>query len=768
MHGLTDYFDTKNTKGYKTPKEALNDRIALMDMIMENYLDTVLEGDPEGLVFSRGIKLSEEQVEAHYNNPPKDRKNMTYNAAFAKEAAKAMALINKREKATTEETVLPFLRLKELFNLSEFGELALTMAIAVHIDLKYSRMFSFIAHETGLQIPTAGAALALYESVHNEDTRDEEIQNLLLLSIWDKKMLSAQYKPLLHTQLVLHRRVLDYILSPEAFISGNGNLGEDLYFEGEKIGESGFLTVFRYKDTVEDKTKRPRFFQEEMERIREMKVGSPESSGFIYIESTDLGDVNSLLFDIAEDLHKPLYVLNADTIISKTEMTREEIMEALQGDFLQMQLYPGMLLIELNNIEGKPEHELRAINNHTAVFLSLLREQLSKQRIFLCGSSLMPKYHFPVSLSPIPINMTIPDSERRLKIWEYYSETENIDFEKEVSLEDLANCYKLSLTQIRGIVRQAAERYGGRPVSRDDILSLLRRESKTNFGNLATEIVTRYTWDDLALSWEQREILQLACDRYRLKNRLEQKYGITGKSAAYGNGVSIILYGPPGTGKTMAAQVVANETGLPLYRIDLSQIYSKYIGETQKNLATIFAEAKKTNVILFFDEADSLFSKRTDVKDSNDKHSNAESAFLLQKMEEYEGITILATNLYQNFDPAFMRRLTYAVHFESPDEKMREYLWQNILPKTVPMDPTIDYEFLAEHFDLSGSNIRSILYCAAYMALDKKKMITAEEITLAIKIEYEKLGRMANAGVMGKYSVYLLDHKPQNEETSDI
>ena len=140
----------------------------------------------------------------------------------------------------------------------------------------------------------------------------------------------------------------------------------------------------------------------------------------------------------------------------------------------------------------------------------------------------------------------------------------------------------------------------------------------------------------------------MACDRYMHRNRVCRDLEIGGKGA-YGNGVSVLLYGPPGTGKTMAAQIVANEVGLPLFRVDLSQLSSKYIGETQKNLSKVFDEAARTNVILFFDEADSVFAKRTEVETSNDRHSNSESAFLLQKLESYSGFVLLATNLFQQF-----------------------------------------------------------------------------------------------------------------------
>ena len=207
--------------------------------------------------------------------------------------------------------------------------------------------------------------------------------------------------------------------------------------------------------------------------------------------------------------------------------------------------------------------------------------------------------------------------------------------------------------------------------------------------------------------------------------------------------------------------MLAKELGMELYRVDLSQMVSKYIGETEKNLARVFDEARKGNTILFFDEADSLFSRRTDVTDVKDKYSNTEVSFLLQKMEEYSGITILATNLLQNFDPAILRRLTYSIRFEQPNQQTRLELWNKILPQTVRFSEDLDIGYFAERFELSGSNIKAILYNAAYMAAvqmqadnrQPESMIEIQPVHLvkAIQMEYDKLGMYLQRSDLGVY-----------------
>lgn len=193
----------------------------------------------------------------------------------------------------------------------------------------------------------------------------------------------------------------------------------------------------------------------------------------------------------------------------------------------------------------------------------------------------------------------------------------------------------------------------------------------------------------------------------------------------------------------------------PLYRVDISRIFSKYNGETEKNLSAIFDAARGSNVILFFDEADALFSKRTEIGSSNDKYANSETAFLLQKIEEYDGISILATNLYNNFDTAFVRRITYAVRLDSPDEEARHTLWKTMLPASARVEEDIPFRFLAKKFELSGANIKAILFGAAYMAGAEGKPIGIGHIVRSMEYEYRKLGRFIDREAFGPYAKYL-------------
>jgi SpoVK/Ycf46/Vps4 family AAA+-type ATPase len=218
-----------------------------------------------------------------------------------------------------------------------------------------------------------------------------------------------------------------------------------------------------------------------------------------------------------------------------------------------------------------------------------------------------------------------------------------------------------------------------------------------------------------------------------------------------GKGLNILFAGPSGTGKTMASEIIANELGLDLYKIDLSTVISKYIGETEKNLDRIFTEARNSNSILFFDEADAVFGKRSEVRDSHDRYANIEVAYLLQKMEEYDGIVILATNLRKNLDEGFARRMHFSVEFPLPEEPDRLHIWQCIFPREAPLAGSLDLNFMARQFKVTGGNIKNIALGAAFLAAGDGATIKMEHLIRATKREYQKIGRLCTDVDFAKY-----------------
>jgi hypothetical protein len=257
---------------------------------------------------------------------------------------------------------------------------------------------------------------------------------------------------------------------------------------------------------------------------------------------------------------------------------------------------------------------------------------------------------------------------------------------------------------------------------------------------LAHKLALPYGWPDLVLPPDQLGQLQEICARARHRPLVYDGWGF-GRKLAHGRGLQVLFSGPPGTGKTMAAAVIANELGLDLYRIELAQVVSKYIGETEKNLERVFSAAERREVILFFDEADALFGKRSEVKDSHDRYANLEISYLLQRMEAYDGLAILATNLRQHLDEAFLRRLQVSVEFPFPDEAQRRRIWATLFPSEAPLDPAVDFDLLARELKLAGGNLKNIALTAAFYAASDGNAIRLHHLAQAARREYQKLGR---------------------------
>ncbi len=263
-----------------------------------------------------------------------------------------------------------------------------------------------------------------------------------------------------------------------------------------------------------------------------------------------------------------------------------------------------------------------------------------------------------------------------------------------------------------------------------------RLQSRKKLDTLAQRISNHLCWDDLVLPEAQKQVLRDVVSHARMRFQVYEHWGFAEKSTI-GHGISALFYGPSGTGKTMAASVIANELALDIYRIDLSQVVNKYIGETEKNLARVFDAAEDSGAILLFDEADTLFAKRTEVKTSHDRNANRETSYLLQRMESYSGIAILTTNLKKDMDSAFMRRIRFAIQFPFPDKAAREQIWQRIFPSQTPLNG-ISTAQLA-NLDVAGGNIRNIALNAAFMAADNQEAVNMTHLARATRRELGKI-----------------------------
>ena len=309
-------------------------------------------------------------------------------------------------------------------------------------------------------------------------------------------------------------------------------------------------------------------------------------------------------------------------------------------------------------------------------------------------------------------------------------------------VEAVAGRFHLTLDEVEAAAADAERRAaaGGRSVGEADLFAAARARSGGGLDGLATRIVPARSWADLVVAEAQLEQLRELCDTVVARSQVLDEWGFARKLSS-GRGVTALFSGAPGTGKTLAAEVVAHELGLDLYRIDLAGVVSKYIGETEKNLDRIFAAAEGATAVLLFDEADALFGKRSEVRDSHDRFANIEISYLLQKMEAYEGVAILATNLRDNLDDAFLRRLAFLVTFPFPEEEERRRIWEFVWPDATPVGADVDRAELAASHRLSGGQIKNAALAAAYRAAADGGIVTTEHVQHALRREYQKLGR---------------------------
>jgi hypothetical protein len=263
-----------------------------------------------------------------------------------------------------------------------------------------------------------------------------------------------------------------------------------------------------------------------------------------------------------------------------------------------------------------------------------------------------------------------------------------------------------------------------------------RSHARVKMDELAQRIPPVATWHDLVLPETQHTILQDIAAHVRQRAKVYEHWGFAAKSAR-GLGIGVLFAGPSGTGKTTAAEVLAGALELDLYRVDLSALVSKYIGETEKNLRQIFDAAEQSGAILLFDEADALFGKRSEVKDSHDRYANIEVSYLLQRMETYPGLAILTTNLKQSIDQAFLRRIRFVVQFPFPDAAQRAVIWQRVFPEATPTE-ALAFEKLAR-LNIAGGNIRTIALNAAFLAADAGEPVRMRHLLRAVRVEYGKL-----------------------------
>lgn len=353
---------------------------------------------------------------------------------------------------------------------------------------------------------------------------------------------------------------------------------------------------------------------------------------------------------------------------------------------------------------------------------------------------------FIATLSQVVIHeIPLPDKGTRALIWE--RTLRRVGLPPEARLLEAASRFPLSGGAIERAARTAVANLSLNPKDRSEAAAIretinaCRAQLAPRLSGVASRIVTTLTWDDLVLPEKESEAIREIIAYMKNSHRVYQGWGFE-RLVPYGRGLSVLFAGPPGTGKTMAAGILGGELGMDVFRVDLSQMVSKYIGETEKNLGAVFDEAAKSQSVLLFDEADSLFAKRTDVKSSVDRYANLEVNYLLQRIEDFDGVAILTTNFEGSIDEAFRRRIKFRVHFPAPDETTRANLWRKMMPSEAEQAEEIAFDLLGEDYELSGGHIKNAVVRAAFSAAERGEGIRMRDLRRAARLEAEKLGRL--------------------------
>ncbi|MCP4202225.1 MAG: AAA family ATPase [bacterium] len=628
------------------------------------------------------------------------------------------------ERSRQEGVYLPLPYMTRLFQLTRAEEQCLLICLASEIDRKYDKLFGYLHDDVTRKRPSVDLVLELTGAMPRE--------RLDLRSIFDPMA------PLMRYRLVRFSEMAEGTVPLRARALALDDRIAGLLL-GNRVLDPLIAESVRWLDPAAPSTEvlaSPSEFMETRQSVRAYFDASNEVRPNVALHLRGPYGSGRLARAVAvgEELGLPL--LRVDLAGLPAGTPRDEVLWRAARESL---LWPAILCITGFDslLKGDAEAE-RSLQ----VLLEAI-QLLSRCTVLIGERSWHPQRRLGEVLF-VELESDSLDEAAVADFWSQHADSVHASIQGS-GLRSLAGRFRFTPGQVHDAMRAARDRATWRApsdvaVTQDDIQHACRDQSSTALAGLARKIEPRYRWQDIVLPDHEMAQVRSISSQVRHRHIVFGDWGF-GRKLSHGKGLRALFAGPTGTGKTMAAAVVANDPGLGLYKIDLSQVVSKYIGETEKNLDRVFAAAESASAILFFDEADALFGKRSEVRDSHDRYANVEISYLLQKMEEYEGIAILATNLRRHMDDAFLRRLQFVIEFPFPTRDYREAIWRVTLPPEVPLEGELDFAELARDVRLSGGNIKNICVAAAYLAAADGGAVSMSHIRDASRREYEKLGR---------------------------
>jgi SpoVK/Ycf46/Vps4 family AAA+-type ATPase len=741
---------TVNSKPIESSSHHLREELALIELRIKRQIAVMKAANPSGNTFDEfsGMYISEDEIKNYLDRETKpgntnrvgDHKTVK---ALSEEIDRRRKELDLRVAAALEKGVrLRLVQLKERFLLTETELDMVVCCLAPDVDIRFDRYFAYLQNDVSKRRPTVQLLSGMFlGAVGEQDTvlasrgvfnRETGIlsKHLFNLDISGNK----DETPFPAKQFAVADSVLDFLLESDHLDAAVARIGKLSEGRPMEMYAGYFDRHVQVLDTL------ARHYQDHGS-LPAVYIGGPGGAGKSRLVSTFAAALDKKVLKV--DYHG-LMSFQGDIRQILALVEREA---RLHDAFLQIHLlHSDEWTLNINgNMNGdRPKTVL--LNNF------LQENQLAG--IVLTGSEEYSRIKDRIPAAAMSFYIPMPTVEERFELWNRLLASDSPEEEQEW-ISGLAVKFRFTPGRIRSVLDAASlmarvDEENKPVVELADIYRCCRDESDQGLLSYSQKIVPHYRWQDIVLPDDTMAQLKEICDSVRNRRKVFWEWGFEQKFSL-GKGLNILLAGPPGIGKTMSAEIIAGELGLDLYKIDLSCVVSKYIGETEKNLSKIFREAETSNCILFFDEADALFGKRTEVRDSHDRYANIEINFLLQKMDEYDGIVLMATNMRKNLDTAFTRRLHHVVEFPFPDEKYRGIIWKNAFPADTPIAENIDFQFLAGKFKISGGNIKNIAVNSAFLASSNGGKVNMENIILAVKREYQKMGKMCSKSEFGQY-----------------
>lgn len=733
---------TEETLIYANSLEHIQDELKRIDLLIHRMVEQMRgergEGIPGGCM---GLFISEEEINTVLREKI-DGGARVFRKSGAGTTVEMLLKLNRRIAERINETLerggyLTIPWLSHLFHLSPFETDCILFCLAPELDQRYEMLYAYLQNDVTRKRPTAGLimnllCLSLEEKINARQFFSERspLFGQHLLSFSDESREGDNH--LLSRALKLDDRIVDFLLGIGGIdrrirrftrIVGPCERTDEIIIpETVKLRMKNLLCRINGSGDARDNSGYHRFV---------CHLKGPPGNGQLQTADAICHEAGLILMEV--DTGR-LLVGEIPLQLSLELIFREALLQSSAVYFKGFDR-----LLEESEKDKTKEHVLvdAIVNFHGPVFLE-------GERSWRPGCSVLPFYS---------LDFPVPSFQFRKRLWESYLKA--CPVESGLDINALAGKFRFTVDQIRDALLTAmdislAGHSNNTPVTTEDLYEGCRTVSNQKLGALSRKIEPRYTWQDLVLPAEKIAQMKDMCSYVKYRHLVYDEWGFDRK-LSLGKGLNALFHGPSGTGKTMAAEIIAGELGLDLYKIDLSLVLSKFIGETEKNLSRIFKEAETSNAIIFFDEADTLFGKRTEVKDAHDRYANIEVGYLLQRMEEYEGIVILATNLMKNMDEAFVRRMHFQIEFPFPDEEHRLRIWKTVFPEEAPKDDDIDYQFLAKKFKITGGNIKNIALSAAFLAAENNDIIRMKHIVTSARREFQKMGKLCTQSDFGKY-----------------